>query len=50
MGSFSTIGVTKLSELIVDSDLDMNNFKIINLKEGLNPNDATNLKILLALI
>lgn len=51
MGSFSTIGgVTKLSQLIVDSDLNMNNFKIVNLREGSDMQDAVNLKILLALI
>lgn len=51
MGGFNTTVIApRTSQIIADSDLDMRNYKIINLKEGLKISDATNLKLLMALI
>ncbi|MEM0506653.1 MAG: hypothetical protein QXW58_05310 [Thermosphaera sp.] len=40
----------RTSQIIADADLDMKNYKIINLKEGLKSLDAVNLKMLIALL
>ncbi|MEM3662375.1 MAG: hypothetical protein QXI68_02200 [Sulfolobales archaeon] len=51
MGGFNTTVIApRTSQIIADSDLDMKNYKIINLKEGKNLLDSTNLKIVLALL
>lgn len=51
MGGFNTsIIPPKTSQIVADGDLDMKNYKIINLKESKEIVDAVNLKLLLALI
>lgn len=48
MGGFNTTVIApRTSQIIADSDLDMKNYKIINLKEGINPSDVVNFKLLL---
>ncbi|MEM1726580.1 MAG: hypothetical protein QXD86_05880 [Candidatus Bathyarchaeia archaeon] len=49
-GFNTTVIAPRTSQIIADGDLDMKNYKIINLKIGLNPLDAVNLKTLMALL
>lgn len=51
MGGFNTTVIApRTSQIVADADLNMGGYKIINLKEGLNSLNATNLKIIMALV
>lgn len=51
MAGFNTSVIApRTSQIIADGDLDMKNYKIVNLKESLGLLDAVNLKILMALL